>query len=575
VCDVVANGFRLGVDFGVSHTAAVLSWPDGRTSPLVFDGSPLLPSAVYAEPSGTLLTGRDALHAARANPASLEAYPKRRVNADAVRLGEADLPVANLIAAVLSRVAAEAARVAAAPIVHTVLSCPASWGPDQRDVLLAAAAMVFGSAELIPEPVAAARHLLHAGAVALPVGSCVAVYDLGAGTFDASVVRRTADGFEVSATTGLPDAGGLYVDAAIVDHLGASLGAHDPATWRRLMAPATAADQRASRQLWDDVRAGKEMLSRTSSTTIHVPLFEQDVALNRAQLDQLAAPILERTAAATHAALRAAGIQPSQLAAVFLVGGATRQLLVASLLHRALGVAPTIIDQPELAVADGSLRGPAPQRRRTGLLVGIGASALAVVLAAAVGTAVALAGGRGGADPTTEAVASAGPTNGAIGSPSPSPSASPSPTPSSVADPCLLGTWTLTSIVRDHQIDGVTVRTDSEGGAVSYFRPDGTFLNDLDQGYTEVGSAGGRRYEIEFTGTISGNYRTSGDQLLWSDNHADGELIVRVDGEERWREPVRPVTEQARYVCEPDRLYIYYENAGNFEHERTSSDWDD
>jgi hypothetical protein len=579
----VANGFRLGVDFGVSHTAAVLSWPDDRTSPLLFDGSPLLPSAVYLEPSGTLLTGNDALHAARANPAGLEPYPKRRIDAGAVRLGEAEVPVTHLVAAVLGRVAAEAARVAAAPIVHAVLTCPASWGPDQRDVLLAAAAMVFGPAELVPEPVAAARHLVHTGAAALPAGSCVAVYDLGAGTFDASVVRRSPHEFEVLATSGLPDAGGLYLDAAIMDQLGAGLAAGDPERWQRLTTPATDEDRRASRQLWDDVRAGKEMLARTSGTTIHIPLFEQDVALDRAQLDQLAAPILDRTVAATHAALHAAGVQPSQLAALFLVGGATRQLLVAPYLHRAFGVAPVVVDQPELAVADGSLRGPAAPRRRTGLLVGIGAAATALVLAAAVGTAVALASSRGGADPTPEAVASeavagASPSTDATGSAGPSASSPASPTPSpvvsSVADPCLVGTWTLTSIVRDHQIDGVTVRTSSEGGAVDYYRPDGTFLTDLDRGHTEVGSAGGHRYEIIATGTIRGNYRTSGDQLLWSDNRADGELIVRRDGTEYFREPATAVTGSGTYVCEPDSLYVYYDDAGNFEYERTSTDWD-
>jgi molecular chaperone DnaK (HSP70) len=57
--------FRLGIDFGTSHTAAILRWPDGHSRPLLFDGSPLLPSAVYAEPGGRLLVGRDAIHAAR------------------------------------------------------------------------------------------------------------------------------------------------------------------------------------------------------------------------------------------------------------------------------------------------------------------------------------------------------------------------------------------------------------------------------------------------------------------------------------------------------------------------------
>src|SRR3954451_19510759 len=49
---MAAARVRLGVDFGTSNTAAMIHWPDGRARPLLFDGSPLLPSAVYAEPAG-------------------------------------------------------------------------------------------------------------------------------------------------------------------------------------------------------------------------------------------------------------------------------------------------------------------------------------------------------------------------------------------------------------------------------------------------------------------------------------------------------------------------------------------
>ena len=54
------DGYALGIDFGTSNTAAVLGWPDGRTTPLLFDGAPLLPSAVYLDGSGGLLVGADA-----------------------------------------------------------------------------------------------------------------------------------------------------------------------------------------------------------------------------------------------------------------------------------------------------------------------------------------------------------------------------------------------------------------------------------------------------------------------------------------------------------------------------------
>jgi molecular chaperone DnaK (HSP70) len=71
----VTKGYRLGVDFGTSNTAAVVSGPDGRIRPLLFDGFPLLASAVCLDSAGQLLVGRDALHAARA-------YPDRRYMLD-------------------------------------------------------------------------------------------------------------------------------------------------------------------------------------------------------------------------------------------------------------------------------------------------------------------------------------------------------------------------------------------------------------------------------------------------------------------------------------------------------------
>src|SRR5262249_21792736 len=60
--------FGLGIDFGTSNTVAMLRWPDGRVKPLLFDGSPLLPSAVFAAADGSLVVGSDALRHGRFAP---------------------------------------------------------------------------------------------------------------------------------------------------------------------------------------------------------------------------------------------------------------------------------------------------------------------------------------------------------------------------------------------------------------------------------------------------------------------------------------------------------------------------
>ncbi|UWZ40026.1 Hsp70 family protein [Dactylosporangium roseum] len=354
--------YRLGVDFGTSNTVAMLAWPDGNVRPLLFDGSPTLPSAVYADPHAGLLVGRDAAHAARVSPERFEPNPKRRVDEPTVLLGDHEIPTVDVIAAVLARVVGEARRVSGGPLGRVTLTCPAAWAQTRRGVLLAAAERAgLGAVALLPEPVAAAQVFRAISAASAGPGSTFVVYDLGAGTFDASVVRHGAGTFEVLATEGLSTSGGLDIDAAVVAHLGAIHAARDPAAWSRLLHPIGSADRRANRLLWDDVRAAKEMLSRTSTTMIHIPAFDVDVPLGRDQFEQLARPILAATVTATRAAIASAGLSPAGIAGVFLVGGGSRIPLVATLLHQALGVAPTAVEQPELVVAQGAVgAAPAP-----------------------------------------------------------------------------------------------------------------------------------------------------------------------------------------------------------------------
>ncbi|WP_433209509.1 Hsp70 family protein [Dactylosporangium sp. CS-047395] len=350
-----ARGYRLGVDFGTSNTVAMLAWPDGHVRPLLFDGSPTLPSSVYADAQQGLLTGRDAMHAARISPERYEPNPKRRIDEPAVLLGDHEISTVDLIAAVLVRVAGEARRVSGGALGPATITCPAAWAQTRRGVLIAAAERAgLGRVTLVPEPVAAAQVFLSIAGQVGP-GSAFVVYDLGAGTFDASVVRHGNGTFEVLSAEGLSTSGGLDIDAAIVGYLGAVHAGRDPQAWQRLTHPATSADRRANRLLWDDVRNAKEMLSRTSSTMIHVPTFETDAPLGRDQFEELARPILTATVTSTRAAIAAAGLNRAEVKGVFLVGGGSRIPLVATLLHQALGVAPTVVEQPELVVAQGAV----------------------------------------------------------------------------------------------------------------------------------------------------------------------------------------------------------------------------
>src|SRR5207248_1202985 len=98
---------------------------------LLFDGSPLLPSGVYADPAGTLFVGRDAERMSTVEPSRFEPFPKRLVDEGSALLGETEVPVPTLLAAVLRRVVSEAVQAGVAPVGHlgqlVAIRAPAAW----------------------------------------------------------------------------------------------------------------------------------------------------------------------------------------------------------------------------------------------------------------------------------------------------------------------------------------------------------------------------------------------------------------------------------------------------------------
>jgi molecular chaperone DnaK len=350
----------LGIDFGTSNTVAMVRTADARMRPLLFDGSPLLPSAVYVNTDGKVLVGRDAERNARVDPARFEPNPKRRIDDGEVFVAGQVLPVPQIFGYVLSQVNTEARRQLGGAPQEVRLTHPARWGERRRSLLVEAArrAGLVGASvtpQLIPEPVGAASYFTAVLGSTVPVGRSLAIYDLGGGTFDATVVRRTRTGFEVLAEDGLADVGGLDFDHAIVEYLGKAYGQSHPAEWASLVAPADPNDRRLRRMLYEDVRGAKEMLSRTASADIHLPALEVDAHLTREELESLVRPYLERTVACLRRAIESARLTPHDLVGIFLVGGSSRIPLAAHLIHSELGVAPTTLEQPETVVVEGAL----------------------------------------------------------------------------------------------------------------------------------------------------------------------------------------------------------------------------
>ncbi|MEV0650688.1 Hsp70 family protein [Phytomonospora sp. NPDC050363] len=348
------DAYRLGIDYGTSNTVAMLRRSDGRTRPLLFDSSPLLPSGVFATADGRLLVGRDAERNARMDPSRFEPNPKRCVDDGAVLLGDRPVPVVELMAATLREVALEAERVGGTPPSDVVVTCPATWGALRRGVLTEAAISAgLPRPRMVSEPVAAAAYFATGVGHRVGEGEIVVVYDLGGGTLDVSAVRRTPEGYEVVAVEGMPAFGGVDLDAVIVELLGTGV---EPAEWARLNSPATPEERRRTRQFWDDARSAKEALSRQPNTSVLLPTTGRDLQVGREQFWAAAREPLAATAGLTKSVVDKAGVGLDKIAGLFLVGGSTRIPLVATVLHQETGITPTVLEQPEIVVAEGALQ---------------------------------------------------------------------------------------------------------------------------------------------------------------------------------------------------------------------------
>jgi molecular chaperone DnaK len=346
---------HVAVDFGTSSTCVAMSVHGREPQVVVFDGQPLVPSAVFAAADGTLFVGHEAERQAAVDPSRYEPNPKRRIDDGELLLGTSVLRVSDVVRAVLTRAVGEARRVSGGmPVDLLVLTHPADWGAVRTRVLLQAANGLANDVRLVPEPVAAA--VFHSSAHAMAEGATLAVLDLGAGTVDATVISRQGGAFRVLATKGDQSFGGADIDQMLLEHLGSQVPSTDREAWRQLVEGQGLADRRRRRVLRQDVRGAKETLSRHAYTDVPMPPPFPDAHVTRGDLERLISASLNRAVALVLGAVRNTGLNPRQLAGIFLVGGSSRIPMVARLVMEQSGVVPTSIDQPETVVARGALR---------------------------------------------------------------------------------------------------------------------------------------------------------------------------------------------------------------------------
>lgn len=250
-------------------------------------------------------------------------------------------------AQILSKLKANADRALERPVERAVITVPAYFNDAQRQATKAAGERAGLVVErIINEPTAAA---LAYGLDKLSERSKVAVFDLGGGTFDISILELNGGVFQVLATHGNTRLGGDDIDRALVDFcLDRLAEIHE---LPHLTAQALA-------RLRESVVEAKHVLSGKEVTTIELPFLEGDrsleLELRRSDLERVARPIVDRTRAHCGRALADAGLSAEALDKVILVGGATRMPIVRRLVADVFGREPDTSQNPDEAVAVGA-----------------------------------------------------------------------------------------------------------------------------------------------------------------------------------------------------------------------------
>ncbi|MVO88060.1 Hsp70 family protein [Streptomyces sp. p1417] len=357
------NGPVYGIDFG-TWTSALVVLRRGHPPLAVRDpvspyGATSVRSAVCLLPDGSTVVGQAAVNARLQRPGWFRTEFKREFGeAFPHQLGERRFTTVQLTAEVLGFLVAQArAAVDAAPS-RVVITVPATWEGNRRELMLAAAesaGLAPETVELLTEPVAATVYALHDHG--MDRDRTVLVYDLGGGTFDLAVARGSTEGFAVlGAPGGLADVGGLAVDRAVLAMVhkrcpeavaalrGAAAGSDDPGVLRRAILLAEACT------------TYKHQLSVSSEHSDLLTMLDPpvEVTLTQHDLKEAVRPMLSDTAEECERVLRTHGLEWGDLDLIVPVGGSSRLPMVGDLLAERSGQTVLSVSEPELAVATGA-----------------------------------------------------------------------------------------------------------------------------------------------------------------------------------------------------------------------------
>ncbi|MEM7095872.1 MAG: Hsp70 family protein [Actinomycetota bacterium] len=345
------GGYALGVDLGTTFTAAAVT-RDGSTEVVMLGASSAtVPSVIAVGDNGETLVGPAAESRGASDPTQVARQFKRRFGDSSPMLVGGTMRSAQALTADLLRWVVElVTEREGAPPSKVVVTHPANWKSFKLELLEGAIEQAgVDDFALISEPVGAA--IDYANRSSVDRDDLIAVYDLGGGTFDATILERNEGTFEtLGEPRGIEHLGGIDFDSALLQFVIGQLpddyeiDEDDPAT-------ATALGQ-----LRQSIVQAKIALSSDTSTAVPVllPGAATEIRVTREDFEQLIAVSVRDSIGALERTLDGAGRSAEDLAAVLLVGGSSRIPLVGRLIAEALKRPVAVDSDPKLAIARGA-----------------------------------------------------------------------------------------------------------------------------------------------------------------------------------------------------------------------------
>ena len=351
-------GRIIGIDLGTTNSeAAVMEAGQPRIIPSAEGnvyGGKNFPSVVgFAKDTGEVLVGDAAKRQAVLNPERTIQRIKRKMGSNyKVTIDDKSYTPQEISAMILRKVKTDAEAFLGEPVDGAVITVPAYFDDDQRQATKDAGRIAgIDVKRIVNEPTAAAL----AYGLDKDTDETIAVYDLGGGTFDITIMELGGGVFHVKSTNGDTNLGGTDMDDAIVKFLGEEFQKKSGIDVKN--------DRAAVQRLRDAAERAKMELSGMTSSTISLPFLAVDpkkgpqhleLQLNRAKLEDIVRPIVEKTRGPCVNALKDAKLDKSKIDKVVLVGGPTRMPIVQAFVEELFGKKPVRGVDPMQCVALGA-----------------------------------------------------------------------------------------------------------------------------------------------------------------------------------------------------------------------------